>query len=118
MSTVVPVSEICVAFSSIFNRSYTKIPSWDQTDARLSWTSADGGLTLIGFVRNVFDEIGYDSAGAGLREGTNQRVAPTLCNSTPATTQAFGTLPAQSCYTTNETLRPPRTYGVELQVHF
>jgi iron complex outermembrane receptor protein len=107
-----------IAFSSIFNRSYTKIPSWDQTDARLSWTSADGGFTLIGYVRNVFDEIGYDSAGAGLREGPDQRVAPTLCNSSPATTQAFGFPPGQSCFTTNETLRPPRTYGVELQVHF
>jgi iron complex outermembrane receptor protein len=107
-----------IAFSSIFNRSYTKIPSWDQTDARLSWTSADGGITLIGFVRNAFDEIAYDSAGAGLREGANQNVAPTLCNSTPATTQTFGLQPGQSCYTTNETLRPPRTYGVELQFHF
>jgi iron complex outermembrane receptor protein len=107
-----------IAFSSIFNRSYTKIPSWDQTDARLSWTSADGGVTLIGYVRNLFDEIVYDSKGAGLREGTNRVVAPTLCNSTAATTQSFGVLPAQSCYTTNETLRPPQTYGVELQIHF
>ena len=107
-----------IAFSSIFNRSYTKIPSWDQTDARLSWTSGDGGITLIGFVRNVFDEIAYDSKGAGLREGTNRAVAPTQCNTTPGTTQAFGALPAQSCFTTNETLRPPRTYGVELQIHF
>jgi iron complex outermembrane receptor protein len=107
-----------IAFSSIFNRSYTKIPSWDQTDARLSWTSADGGLTLIGYVRNVFDEIAYDSAGAGAREGANQNVAPTLCNSSPATTQSFGSIPGQSCYTTNETLRPPQTYGVELQLRF
>ena len=107
-----------IAFSSIFNRSYTKIPSWDQTDARLSWTSADGGMTLIGFVRNVFDEIAYDSKGSGLREGTYREVAPTQCATTPATTQAFGVLPGQSCFTTNETLRPPRTYGVELQIHF
>ena len=107
-----------IAFSSIFNRSYTKIPSWDQTDARLSWTTADGGLTLIGFVRNVFDEIAYDSKGAGLREGANRIVSPTQCNTTPGTTQAFGSVAAQSCYTTNETLRPPRTYGVELQIHF
>jgi iron complex outermembrane receptor protein len=107
-----------IAFSSIFNRSYTKVPSWDQTDARLSWTTADGGLTLIGFVRNVFDEIAYDSKGSGLREGTNRVVPPTQCNTTPGTTQAFGVLPPQSCFTTNETLRPPRMYGVELQLHF
>jgi iron complex outermembrane receptor protein len=107
-----------IAFSSIFNRSYTKIPSWTQADARISWTNSDGNITLIGFVRNMFDDIVYDSAGAGGREGTNRVVAPTLCNSTPGTTQGFGSLPAQSCYTTNETLRPPRTVGAELQLKF
>ena len=66
----------------------------------------------------MFDDIAYDSAGAGAREGTSRSVAPTLCNSTPGTTQTFGSRPAQSCYTTNETLRPPRTIGAELQVKF
>ena len=27
-----------VAYSSIFNRSYTEIPAWDQTDGRVTWT--------------------------------------------------------------------------------
>jgi iron complex outermembrane recepter protein len=107
-----------IAFSSIFNRSYTKIPSWDQTDARLTWTSSDGNIALIGFVRNLFDEIQYDSKGSGLREGTNRAVSPTECFSTPGTTAAFGAKPANSCYTTGETLRPPRMYGAELQFRF
>ena len=115
-----------IAFSDIFNRSYSKIPSWDQTDARLSWTSGDGAITLIGFVRNVFDEIVYDNRGAGLREaaaagtvvGSGRLVSPTECYSTPATTAAFGAAPANSCYTVGETLRPPRTIGAELQFRF
>jgi iron complex outermembrane receptor protein len=114
-----------ISFSSIFNRSYTKIPSWDQTDGRVSWTSSDGNLTLIGFVRNMFDEIQYDSRGAGLREaaavgtpGNGRIVSPTECYTTPGTTAAFGLPSANSCYTVGETLRPPRTYGVELQIRF
>ena len=108
-----------IAFSSIFNRSYTKIPAWDQTDGRLSWTSSDGGITLIGFVRNIFDEIVYDSRGAGLREGRFNQVSPTECNTSAATTSpAFGARVTDSCYTIGETLRPPRTIGAELQIRF
>ena len=75
-----------ISFSSIFNRTYTKIPSWDQTDGRISWTNGDGNITLIGFVRNMFDEVQYDSKGAGLREGRFNQVSPTECNTTTATT--------------------------------
>jgi iron complex outermembrane receptor protein len=120
-----------IAFSSIFNRSYTKIPSWDQTDGRVSWTSSDGNFTLIGFVRNIFDEIQYDSRGAGLRETAStstvtpvsnatatRYTAPTECFTTTANQPGFGLAPNQSCYQIGETLRPPRTWGVELQVRF
>lgn len=120
-----------IAYSSIFNRSYTKIPSWDQTDGRVSWTSADGNMTLIGFVRNMFDEIQYDSRGAGLRETSStstvtpvssasltRYTAPTECFTTAANTPGFGQAPNQSCYQVGETLRPPRTWGVELQLRF
>jgi len=110
-----------ISFTSIFNRSYTKTPSWDQTDARLSWTNGDGNISLIGYVRNVFDEVVYDSRGSGLREGATQGgriISPTECFSTPGTTAGFGAAPANSCYTTGETLRPPRTIGAELQIRF
>lgn len=107
-----------IAYSSIFNRSYTKIPSWDQVDARLSWSSADDRITVIGFVRNLLDEVQYDSAGGGLRQGVNRNVAPQFCDSTAATTSPLGGRVAQSCLTDAETLRPPQTYGVELQVKF
>jgi iron complex outermembrane receptor protein len=121
-----------IAFSSIFNRSYTKIPAWDQTDGRVTWTSADGNISLIGFVRNMFDEIVYDNRGAGLRETSSastvtpttattatRYVAPQECFSSPGTTPTgIGASAPQSCYTIGETLRPPRTYGVELQIRF
>ncbi len=107
-----------ISFSSIFNRSYTKIPSWDQTDGRLSWTSADGNFTLIGFIRNMFDEVQYDSRGSGLREaaavgttyGAGRLVSPTECFTTRGHDPGqLGRTPANSCYQTGETLRPPRT---------
>jgi iron complex outermembrane recepter protein len=120
-----------IAFSSIFNRSYTKIPSWDQVDARISWTNADGNITLIGFVRNLLDEIVYDSRGAGLRESAStathtpnplapstRYTAPTECFTTTVNTPTFGAAPQQSCYTLGETLRPPMTFGAELQFRF
>ncbi len=119
------------AYSSIFNRPYSEIPAWDQTDGRVTWTSADGNISLIGFVRNMFDQVVYDSRGSGLREtaststvapatptSATRYVAPQECFSSAATTPAFGAAPAQSCYTVGETLRPPRTYGVELQIRF
>ena len=107
-----------VAYSDIFNRPYTEIPAWDQTDGRISWTNSDGNITLIGFVRNLFDQVVYDSRGSGLREGTYRQLAPTECYTSPVNTPAFGAQPRASCYTTGETLRPPRTWGAELQVRF
>ena len=109
-----------ISFTSIFNRSYSKIPSFDQTDGRLTWTNADGNISLIGWVKNVFDEVQYevDGVGVDLREGTNTMVAPQLCESSPATTTVPGGRPAESCYTTSERLRLPRSFGAELQIRF
>ena len=111
-----------ISYSSIFNRWGTKIPAWDQTDGRLSWTSGDGKITLIGFIRNLFDEDVYDSRGSGRRQGDQRDVVPGVCGSTPANTVShavnpLGTL-AQDCLTTTSTFRPPRTWGAELQLHF
>jgi iron complex outermembrane recepter protein len=120
-----------IAFAEIFNRSYTKIPSWTQTDARISWTSGEGNVTLIGFVRNLFDDVVFDSRNSGLRETAStstitpvdnttmtRYVAPTECFTSSANSPAFGAAPNQSCYQTGETLRPPRTVGLELQLRF
>jgi outer membrane receptor protein involved in Fe transport len=113
-----------VAYSSIFNQDLTEIPAWDQFDGRLNWTSADGNITLIGFIKNMFDEIQYDGRGSGRRISNGQRDVAVLaqCGSSPATsvshaTSATGFL-AADCYTQTDTYRPPRTYGAELQIRF
>ena len=75
-----------ISYNSIFNRWTTKVPAWDQTDSRLSWTNADGNITLIGFVRNLFDEDVFDGRGVGRRQGNNRDVIPGLCGTTAANT--------------------------------
>jgi iron complex outermembrane receptor protein len=81
-------------FSDIFNSPLGETPDYQQTDARLLWNSADGHYTVIGYVRNLFDENGYDSVSAN----------------------GFRTVDAGRYQTV--TFTPPRTYGVELQFHF
>jgi iron complex outermembrane receptor protein len=110
-----------IAYSSIFNRGYTKVPAWDQWDARLSWTSKDKHFTVIGYGKNIFNDIAYDGTGVGLNNaapGLGRQVAPQPCFSSAATTSPLGGRNAQTCYTSSETLRPPRTYGIELQFRY
>ena len=89
--------------TSIFNDPETFTPDFAQTDARLIWNDGDGRWTIIGWVRNAFDEDGYDATTAFRRRSANQ----------------YGTLTSENfqLYQTN-TLTLPRTYGVELQFHF
>jgi iron complex outermembrane receptor protein len=86
-------------YSSIFNRAYNLAPAYDHVDLRAIWTAADGGYTLIGFAKNVFDEVGYESASGVLL--TNSYANP----SNPILGNSYA-------------LTPPRTYGVELQYRF
>ena len=84
--------------TTIFNDPLTFTPDFAQTDARLIWNDGEGYFTVIGWVRNAFDEEGYDAATAFRRRSLDvtqnnqiyQGYTPTL----------------------------PRMYGVELQVHF
>ena len=68
-------------------------PSASNAIARLIWNDADGHFTIIGAVRNAFDEEGYDNVSAGLRTQTN------------------------TIYQTT-TFTPPRMATVEVQFHF
>ena len=88
-------------------------------------------LLSSGFIKNMFDELQYDSRTAGRRIsgsslGTASNTDPavlTRCGSSPATSvnfdngEALGYL-GQDCYTSSDTYRPPRTYGAELQIRF
>lgn len=84
-------------YHSVFNRAYTKTPAFDMVDLRAIWTSADDSYRVIGYVKNVFDEVGYDTA-----EGTqyDPTFSPFL-----AVSQTYG-------------LMPPRTFGVQVQFRF
>jgi len=89
-------------YGSIFQRSYNKAPSWDQVDLRLTWKDAQNRYTLIGYVKNVFDDLGYYEG------STSSRTVGRLQSGFPV---------VQGISTTYG-LTPPRTYGVELQYRF
>ncbi|MAP93435.1 MAG: hypothetical protein CMK07_00640 [Ponticaulis sp.] len=80
-------------YSSIFNTTVSESPSFDRVDLRATYVAPGGNITVIGFVRNVFDELGYDGVAAQTGSGS----------------AGFGRIES---YTT------PRTYGAEIQFKF
>ena len=109
--------------SSVFNNPGDITPAFDQTDARLIWNDADGMFTVIGFVRNVFDQAGFDSVGNSFRSNPRTNTLPTAQCTTASTVCYNPTLPVGpnnvvGYYYQNFTRTLPRTWGVELQVHF
>ena len=90
-------------YGSVFQRYYNEAPSWSQVDARLTWKDKDNKYSVIGYVKNLFDTLGYDAGGTG------SRLAGTLMNGTPV---------VQPGYDITRYLTPPRTYGVEVQYRF
>lgn len=73
------------------NPTYTS-PSFQTADFRLMWRGEAKKYTIIGFVKNAFDETGY--------------------------TSSTGTPPSAAGVQRTVTLIFPRTYGVELQYQF
>jgi iron complex outermembrane receptor protein len=91
-------------YFSVFNRWYNLAPSYNQVDARMTWTSEDNHYSIIAYGRNILDEDGFDGAGAGFQNqiplgGPNVRTIPRVI-------------------ARNYSLTPPRTYGMELQYRF
>jgi iron complex outermembrane receptor protein len=76
---------------SIFADPRFVAPSFARTDFRILWNDSDDRYTVIGYVRNAFDEEGYNAAAVG--------------------SQTFG-----AGRTLN--LQAPRTIGGEIQVRF
>ncbi|MDO9337112.1 MAG: TonB-dependent receptor [Caulobacter sp.] len=85
------------SYSGVFNREYTRVPAYDQVDLRAVWSGAGSRYRIIAFVKNAFDEQGYDSA-------TGVRLA-----SPPAAIDTYGITYG---------LTPPRTFGLQLQYSF
>ncbi|MEQ8300676.1 MAG: TonB-dependent receptor [Hyphomonas sp.] len=80
-------------YHGVFNRSYTQTPSSDQVDFIGVWTSSQDTYRVVGYVKNAFDEQGFDGSTGTLS------LLP------------FGT--SQTYY-----LTAPRTFGVQLQMRF
>lgn len=81
-------------YHGVFNRPYSETPAFDQVDLIGVWKSPADRYRVVGYVKNVFDEQGYDGA-----------------------TGTLTAIPAGGSSTTLY-LTPPRTYGVQLQVSF
>jgi iron complex outermembrane recepter protein len=118
------------AYGTLFQRWYTKAPTWDQTDARILWRSEDSKYEFIAFVKNIFDDIGYDQGATAERlngafSNIPGRPPPAGLTCSPVITglgnPAAGQLGTVNCvqgirktfFTT-----PPRTYGIELRYKF
>jgi iron complex outermembrane receptor protein len=94
---------------SIFGDEARIAPSWDQIDARLTFTDASDRFTVILYGRNLADELGYEAgAGASRRAGT---LYANPLNPAAPTNLTQG---VESTYF----LTPPRTFGIELQYKF
>jgi iron complex outermembrane recepter protein len=83
-----------VSYAGIFTRVYYSAPSWDEVDLRAVWSGDHDKYEVIGFVKNVFDTLGYDAAGG-----------------------ATGTVVPAAIVTAYD-LTPPRTFGVEVHYKF
>ncbi|HEY2357423.1 MAG TPA: TonB-dependent receptor, partial [Phenylobacterium sp.] len=93
-------------YGTLFTRSYNESPSWDQVDARVTWTSQSSKTKVIAFVKNLFDRLGYDAGATGYRFAGTTNDA-----------NGVGTNVIQGVFK-NYSVTPPRTYGVELQYRF
>jgi iron complex outermembrane receptor protein len=92
-------------YTALFNRSYYLAPAYDQLDLRATWTAANNRYSIVAFVRNALDEMGYDGS-----TSTRQSLEFTQNFIDPSAT--IGNL------VTTRFLNPPRTYGLELQYRF
>jgi iron complex outermembrane receptor protein len=80
------------AYYSVFQREHYRAPGYDESDLRVLWNGQGKRYTIIGFVKNVFDDEGYERADASQSAwGVRSR--------------SLG-------------LTPPRTYGMEVQFRF
>jgi iron complex outermembrane receptor protein len=107
-------------YGAIFKRWYYEAPAWDQWDARFLWRDKDDKYEIIGYVKNIFDKIGYDQGATAerLSGGFSSLYGPAPAGLTCSPVVATGTVSCvqgirKTFYTT-----PPRTYGIELRYKF
>jgi iron complex outermembrane receptor protein len=106
-------------YAGLFERGYNKAPAWDQVDARLIWKAADRHYTIIAYVKNLFDDLGYEGGGSSSRlSGVYAPSTIAALGINPGLPSANGTFNAVQGYSFTYPLTPPRTYGVEVQYRF
>jgi len=122
-------------YSGIFERAYYASPSWDQVDARITWKDKDNRYSVIAYVKNIGDTLGYDGGSTAARLGgvyPNAAIAASQGTATPVTaglpstaTTSNGVMCAAGCQGVlpggigiGYSLTPPRTYGIEFQYRF
>jgi iron complex outermembrane receptor protein len=117
-------------YSGLFTRPLGAAPSWDQWDGRITWKAKNNHLTIIAYVKNIGDTLGYDGGSTATRQigvfagstltalGINTPCTGggSPCRGLPTSTP--GTFSAVQGFTTSYALTPPRTYGVEFQYRF
>ena len=54
-------------YGTLVTRWYTEAPSWDQVDARVLWRPTSRKYEIIAYVKNIFDDVGYDQGATGER---------------------------------------------------
>lgn len=110
------------AYGGLFKRWYYRAPRWDQVDARLLWKSTDDKYEFIGFVKNIFDTVGYDQGATAERlAGRYSSIygAQPVAGLTCAPTRSAGaTVNCVQGIRKTLYVTPPRTYGVELRYKF
>ena len=80
------------AYYSVFSRDHYLAPAYDEADLRVLWNEPNNRYTIIAFCKNVFDDEGFEAAGA--------------------------TMSAWGVQSRSRSLTFPRTYGVEAQFRF
>jgi iron complex outermembrane receptor protein len=114
-------------YSNIFTRPLGAAPSWDQWDARITWKDKNNKYSIIAFVKNIGDTLGYDG-GASASRTTGSYAQSTITaagltkglpvSATCNTAINNCNFQAVQGFTTSYALTPPRTYGVEFQYRF
>jgi iron complex outermembrane recepter protein len=108
-------------FGSLFDRSYYEAPAYSQWDARVTYKDKDNKYTIIAFIKNIANDLGYEGgASAGRRAG---QLPGYVVGQTGST--ALAAVPVLTPGNNNVgnivsgyLLTPPRTYGIELQYRF
>ncbi|THD80478.1 MAG: TonB-dependent receptor, partial [Phenylobacterium sp.] len=115
-------------YGSLFNRDYYLAPSYDQWDGRITYKAQNNHYTIIAFIKNIGNTLGYEGgAGAGRKAGYLPGYVTgtgTALQPIPVIGQGNSVVPAAPVHISEQgvaagyLLTPPRTYGIELQYRF